>query len=97
MAHPARRRVSLRGLLSALATLLFVAALAAGGWVWFDYRNFSDAPLHIASADATLDIPPGTAFLGIVRRVREGGYSALSCDPRELAAALVNHLAEQCQ
>ena len=76
MAHPARRRVSLRGLLSALATLLFVAALAAGGWVWFDYRNFSDAPLHIASADATLDIPPGTAFLGIVRRVREGGYSA---------------------
>lgn len=76
MAHPARRRVSLRGLLGALATLLFVAALAAGGWVWFDYRNFSDAPLHIASADATLDIPPGTAFLGIVRRVREGGYSA---------------------
>lgn len=29
--------------------------------------------------------------------LREGGYSALSGDPRELAAALVNHLAEQCQ
>ncbi|MWV10676.1 chemotaxis protein CheB [Pseudomonas sp. R-28-1W-6] len=28
--------------------------------------------------------------------LREGGYSALSGDPRELAAALVNHLAEQC-
>ncbi|MEO4048633.1 chemotaxis protein CheB [Pseudomonas sp. CAU 1711] len=29
--------------------------------------------------------------------LREGGYSSLSGDPRELAAALVNHLAEQCQ
>ncbi|HSX70436.1 MAG TPA: chemotaxis protein CheB, partial [Pseudomonas sp.] len=29
--------------------------------------------------------------------LREGGYSVLSGDPRELAAALVNHLAEQCQ
>ena len=29
--------------------------------------------------------------------LREGGYSAFSGDPRELAAALVNHLAEQCQ
>ena len=29
--------------------------------------------------------------------LREGGYSALSGDPRELGAALVNHLAEQCQ
>ena len=28
--------------------------------------------------------------------LREGGYSSLSGDPRELAAALVNHLAEQC-
>ena len=28
--------------------------------------------------------------------LREGGYSALSGDPRELAMALVNHLAEQC-
>src|SRR5690606_1202303 len=29
--------------------------------------------------------------------LREGGYSTLSGDPRELAAALVNHLAEQCR
>jgi chemosensory pili system protein ChpB (putative protein-glutamate methylesterase) len=29
--------------------------------------------------------------------LREGGYSSFSGDPRELAAALVNHLAEQCQ
>lgn len=28
--------------------------------------------------------------------LREGGYSALSGDPRELAEALVNHLAAQC-
>ncbi|UUY09238.1 chemotaxis protein CheB [Pseudomonas sp. J452] len=28
--------------------------------------------------------------------LREGGYSVLSGDPRELAEALVNHLAEQC-
>lgn len=28
--------------------------------------------------------------------LREGGYSSLSGDPRELAAALVNRLAEQC-
>ncbi|WP_068824873.1 chemotaxis protein CheB [Pseudomonas sp. BMS12] len=28
--------------------------------------------------------------------LREGGYSSLSGDPRELAVALVNHLAEQC-
>jgi chemosensory pili system protein ChpB (putative protein-glutamate methylesterase) len=28
--------------------------------------------------------------------LREGGYSSLSGDPRELAAALVSHLAEQC-
>jgi len=28
--------------------------------------------------------------------LREGGYSSLSADPRELAAALVNHLAAQC-
>jgi len=29
--------------------------------------------------------------------LREGGYSSFSGDPRELAIALVNHLAEQCQ
>ncbi|WPC04867.1 chemotaxis protein CheB [Pseudomonas benzenivorans] len=29
--------------------------------------------------------------------LREGGYSSFSADPRELAAALVNHLAEQCR
>ncbi len=29
--------------------------------------------------------------------LREGGYSSFSGDPRELAAALVNHLAEQCR
>src|SRR5690606_26098583 len=29
--------------------------------------------------------------------LHEGGYSTLSGDPRELAAALVNHLAEQCR
>jgi len=29
--------------------------------------------------------------------LREGGYSSFSGDPRELAAALVAHLAEQCQ
>lgn len=28
--------------------------------------------------------------------LREGGYSSFSADPRELAQALVNHLAEQC-
>ncbi|MEX6501893.1 chemotaxis protein CheB [Pseudomonas zhanjiangensis] len=28
--------------------------------------------------------------------LREGGYSSLSADPRELAEALVKHLAEQC-
>jgi chemosensory pili system protein ChpB (putative protein-glutamate methylesterase) len=28
--------------------------------------------------------------------LREGGYSSFSADPRELAEALVNHLAEQC-
>ncbi|MHA6492067.1 chemotaxis protein CheB [Pseudomonas borbori] len=28
--------------------------------------------------------------------LREGGYSSYSADPRELAAAFVNHLAEQC-
>jgi chemosensory pili system protein ChpB (putative protein-glutamate methylesterase) len=28
--------------------------------------------------------------------LREGGYSSLSADPRELAEALVNHLAQQC-
>lgn len=28
--------------------------------------------------------------------LREGGYSTFSADPRELAQALVNHLAEQC-
>ncbi len=29
--------------------------------------------------------------------LREGGYSSFSADPRELAAALVDHLAEQCR
>ena len=29
--------------------------------------------------------------------LREGGYSSFSGDPRELAEALVNHLAEQCR
>ena len=28
--------------------------------------------------------------------LREGGYSSFTGDPRELASALVNHLAEQC-
>jgi len=29
--------------------------------------------------------------------LREAGYSSHSGDPRELAEALVNHLAEQCR
>lgn len=71
-----RRRVTFGGLFGAAFTLLFLAALGAGGWFWLDYRGFADTPLALGSEEHTLDIPTGTSFVGIVRRVREAGYSA---------------------
>jgi UPF0755 protein len=71
----APRRSLLRRFLGALFTLLVFAGAGAGGWYWLDYRGFADSPLTLGAEERTLDIPSGTAFVGIVRRVREAGYS----------------------
>jgi UPF0755 protein len=59
-----------------VSALLLGALLAAAGWLYVDLQRFSNTPLRVVAPEATLDIPPGTAFLGIVRRVRAAGYEA---------------------
>ncbi len=56
-------------LLRALLALLLLA-IAAAAWTWIDYRRFAEAPLPIARADATIDVPRGSSYPLIVAALR---------------------------
>lgn len=70
------RRSVLRRFFGALLILLFLACSLSGTWCWLDYRGFADAPLTLGTQERTLDVPNGTSFVGIVRMVRDAGYSS---------------------
>lgn len=63
-----------RGLLKLLSTLVLLAAIVGGVFLWSEWNRFSDAPLR-GSADAVLDVPPGSSFAAIRRQIRDAGLS----------------------
>jgi UPF0755 protein len=63
--HAARGGALLRALLA-----LFLLAVAVAAWAWTDYRRFTEAPLPIARADATIDVPRGSSYPLIVAELR---------------------------
>jgi UPF0755 protein len=64
-----RHAASGGALLRALLALLLLA-IAAAAWTWIDYRRFAEAPLPIARADATNDVPRGSSYPLIVAELR---------------------------
>lgn len=70
---PAPRKRS-RGLLKTLFTLVLLAAIAGGVFVWSQWTRFSDAPLR-GSAQTVLDVPAGSSFAAIRRQIRDSGLS----------------------
>jgi UPF0755 protein len=64
-----RHAASGGALLRALLALLLLA-IAAAAWTWIDYRRFAEAPLPIARADATIDVPRGSSYPLIVAELR---------------------------
>ncbi|MFZ2235446.1 MAG: endolytic transglycosylase MltG [Dokdonella sp.] len=55
------------GLLVIAAAL---AVAAVGLWVWQDIQRFSNAPLNVATADATFDVARGSHVRGIIHQLR---------------------------
>src|SRR5690348_315776 len=53
-------------MLRLLIALFFLALLGASAYVWFDYRRFTDAPLTIEGANATIDVARGSSYRNIV-------------------------------
>ncbi|WP_291186001.1 endolytic transglycosylase MltG [Dokdonella sp.] len=60
-------------LLLALVLLGLLAAAAAVGW--YDYRRFTDSPLPIARADATIDVARGASYRDILAQLRREGLA----------------------
>src|SRR5262249_38730005 len=65
---------------AALRTILvlFVLALIAASYFWLDYRKFTETPLTIARADATIDIARGETYRTIGEHLRTAGVSQAS-------------------
>ena len=66
------------------------AAIVVAMYLWRDYRKFTDAPLAIASADATVDIARGANYRAIVdqlRRFRDAGCTEMVLVPADQGAA----------
>jgi UPF0755 protein len=57
------------GVIVRILLLLVLLAIAAGGWIWRDYRAFVDAPLTIAEPNATIDIARGENYRTIVEQL----------------------------
>jgi UPF0755 protein len=64
-----RHAASGGALLRALLALLLLA-IAAAAWTWTDYQRFTEAPLPIVRADATIDVPRGSSYPLIVAELR---------------------------
>lgn len=59
-----------------LFVLLLLGLGAAAAFGWHDYRRFTDSPLPIARADATLDVARGASYRDIVAQLRREGLAA---------------------
>jgi UPF0755 protein len=67
----ARGGATLRG----IAVLGLLALIGGAVAVWFDYQRFTNAPLPVATADATVDIARGASYPLIVAELRHGGLA----------------------
>ncbi len=71
---PSKFRLSPRaergGALLRILFLLVVLAIAAAAAGWYDYRRFTQTPLPIARADATIDVARGASYRDIVAQLR---------------------------
>jgi UPF0755 protein len=73
------RRKQTGGALSRLLVIVVLLALiGAAAFVWFDYRRFTDAPLGIEQANATIDIARGSSYRTIVDQLRAAGVTHAS-------------------
>lgn len=53
--------------------LLLAAAVAAGLWLWRDYRGFADLPLEGVRSGESVEIVSGDSFPAVLRKLREKG------------------------
>ena len=65
-------------LLRAIIALFLLALIGAAAFFWLNYRRFSDAPLTIEQADATMDIARGANYRSIVEQIRTKGITHAS-------------------
>jgi len=65
-------------MLRLLIALFLLALLGASAYVWFDYRRFTDAPLTIEGANATIDVARGSSYRNIVDQLRGAGVTHAS-------------------
>jgi UPF0755 protein len=61
--------------LRSLLVLVLLGVLAATVAAWFDYQRFTNAPLPIANADATIDVARGASYPLIVAGLRRDGIA----------------------
>jgi UPF0755 protein len=61
-----------------LIVVFVLALLGAAAFLFLDYRRFTDAPLPIPHADATIDIARGASYRNIVDQLRDEGVTRAS-------------------
>jgi UPF0755 protein len=71
---PKRRPGPLRRALRLVVALALLAAVAAGAWLWLQYRAFADRPLAV-EREQTIEVELGTPFTRIVRTLQQRGLT----------------------
>src|SRR5690242_9272850 len=66
------------GAILRLLIVIVLLAIATAAWLWYGYRQFTDAPLSIDRPDATIDIARGANFRTIVEQLRASGVTHAS-------------------
>ncbi len=61
--------------LRTLTLLFFLAAFAAGTWLWIDYRRFEAAPLQIGTMPQLLEVDRGDSFRRVVEKLSASGMT----------------------
>lgn len=65
----------MRWLLRGMAFIAVLAAVAAF-WLWRDYQNFLDTPLHsIEGLEVSFILEPGTSYPAMVEQMHSAGYT----------------------
>ena len=62
----------------AVLLLVLLAAIAAGGWLWFDWARFTRTSLAVPAAGQSIDVARGASFKDIVRDLRDRGVTHAS-------------------